>query len=259
MPRKPRIISSNGIYHITLRSINQHIIFEETSDYQKFLFILSDCKKEYDIDIYAYCLMDNHVHLLLFSSPDQLPSFFQSLGTRFARWYNNKNSRTGHLFQERYHSQPIDSEGYFLSALVYIHNNPVNANMCKDPSEYRWSSFNAYYGAKDPLIKVEQAYAIAGSKAALQNYFATVDDSLGNDLFFDIHQNTNHFLTDEMALDIFKSVTKMNSISDTAKLNRIERNAYIQTLRQKRLTAKQVARVMDVSLSTVKRICKTDL
>ena len=57
MPRKPRIISSTGIYHITLRSINQHIIFEEDADYQKLLYILSDCKTNFDIDIYAYCLI----------------------------------------------------------------------------------------------------------------------------------------------------------------------------------------------------------
>ena len=102
MPRKPRIFSSTGIYHITLRAINRHIIFEEDADYQKFLFILSDCKTKYDIDIFAYCLMDNHIHLLLYSEPDNLPSFFQSLGTRFVRWYNNKYSRCGHLFQIRY-------------------------------------------------------------------------------------------------------------------------------------------------------------
>ena len=65
MPRRPRTLSSTGIYHIILRSVNQHLIFEEDSDYQKFLYILSDCKMKYDIKIYAYCLMDNHIHLLM--------------------------------------------------------------------------------------------------------------------------------------------------------------------------------------------------
>ena len=123
MPRKLRSMSSSGIYHIILRSVNQHIIFEEDSDYQKFLFILSDCVKKYDSQIYAYCLMDNHVHLLIHSSPDYLASFFQSLGTRFVRWYNNKYSRSGHLFQDRFFSVPIENDKAFLSVLLYIHNN----------------------------------------------------------------------------------------------------------------------------------------
>jgi REP element-mobilizing transposase RayT len=102
MPRKPRIISSTGIYHIVLRSVNQHIIFEEDADFQKFLYLLSDCKMKYDLTIYAYCLMNNHIHLLLKSAPENLSSAFQSLGTKFVRWYNTKYVRTGHLFQERF-------------------------------------------------------------------------------------------------------------------------------------------------------------
>ena len=70
MPRKPRIMSSSSIYHIILRSVNQHIIFEDDSDYQKFLFVLSDSVKRYDIQIYAYCLMDNHAHLLIHASSE---------------------------------------------------------------------------------------------------------------------------------------------------------------------------------------------
>ena len=139
MPRKPRVISSTGIYHITLRSINQHIIFEEEADFQKFLFILADCKKKIDIDIYAYCLMNNHIHLLLHSTPNNLASFFQSFGSRFVRWYNNKYSRSGHLFQDRFFSVPVETASQYLSTLIYIHNNPVKANICHFPSEYRWS------------------------------------------------------------------------------------------------------------------------
>ena len=70
MPRKARTVSSSGIYHIILRSVNKHIIFEEDFDYQKFLFVLSDCEEKYDTSIYAYCLMDNHIHMLLRADSD---------------------------------------------------------------------------------------------------------------------------------------------------------------------------------------------
>ncbi|WP_026655866.1 transposase [Butyrivibrio sp. AE3003] len=256
MPRKPRILSSTGIYHIILRSVNQHIIFEENSDYQKFLFVLSDCKKKYDIDIYAYCIMDNHIHILLSAPNDKLAGFFQSLGSRFVRWYNNKYSRSGHLFQERFYSSVIPNERAFLSALIYIHNNPVKANMCRYASEYRWSSINAFYGEKNPLVNVSFAYNIAGSKDFLLHYFAKETAAPDNTLFSNDHREINHYLTDEKALDIFKSVTNLSSTSAVANLEKVKRNEYIRKLRQNGLTIKQVARIMDVSGTTVKRICK---
>ena len=258
MPRKPRNLSSTGIYHIILRSVNQHIIFEEDSDYQKFLFVLSDCIKKYDNKIYAYCLMDNHIHLLIYSDPDDLPSFFQSLGSRFVRWYNNKYSRNGHLFQDRFYSVPIEDDSAFLSALTYIHNNPVKANVIRYPSEYRWSSFNAYYGKRDSLVNVALAYNICGSKESLMRYFAKQQLSSDNDLFINDHRDTTHFFTDEKAISIFRSLTNLSSVSDVANLEKIKRNDYIRKLREKGLTVKQVARLMDVSATTVKRLCKMD-
>ncbi|WP_022774171.1 REP-associated tyrosine transposase [Butyrivibrio sp. AE2015] len=256
MPRKPRILSSTGIYHIILRSVNQHIIFEEDSDYQKFLFILSDCKKKYDIDIYAYCLMDNHIHLLIHLPDDKLSSFFQSLGSRFVRWYNNKYFRSGHLFQERFHSSAIENERAFLSALIYIHNNPVKANACRYASEYLWSSVRAFYGAKNSLVNVAYAYNIAGSKDSLLHYFAKETDSPENTLFKNDHLEITHFLTDEKALTIFKSVTHLPTASDVVTLEKSKRNEYVRALKKEHLTIKQIARIMDISETTVKRICK---
>jgi len=256
MPRKPRTLSSTGIYHIILRAVNQHIIFEEDSDYQKFLFILSDCKKKYDIDIFAYCLMNNHIHLLIHIPDDKLASFFQSLGTRFVRWYNNKYLRSGHLFQERFYSSVVESEQAYLSTLIYIHNNPVKANMCRYASEYRWSSINAYLGAENPLINASFSYNIAGSKDSLLHYFAKEADSPENSLFENDHREANHFFTDEKALDIFKSITHLSSASDVITLEKVKRNEYVRLLKKEGLTIKQIARVMDISGTTVKRICQ---
>lgn len=254
MPRRPRVSSSTGIYHITLRSISQHIIFEEDSDFKKFLFILTDCKKAMDIDIYAYCLMNNHIHLLLRSSLDDLAAFFQSLGSRFVRWYNNKYARSGHLFQDRFFSVPVETDSQYLSTLIYIHNNPVKANMCRFPSEYRWSSFNAFYGEKNPLIDVSHSYDIAGSKDLLQKYFATNSELQDESMFANIHPATRHFVTDEKAIEVFKSVTSLSSTSEVVNLPRTARNDYIRRLHQVGITQKQISRLMDVSLSTVKRI-----
>ncbi len=256
MPREPRKISSTGIYHIILRSINQHIIFEEDADYQKMLFLLSDCKRTFDIDIYAYCLMDNHIHLLIRSSEDCLASFFQSLGTRFVRWYNTKYSRSGHLFQDRFYSIPVESKSQYLSTLVYIHNNPVKSSICRFPSEYRWSSFNAFYGQKNPLVDISHSHDIAGSKNLLLQYFSTCSYDFDETQIKPAMEKSRQFMPDKDALNIFKEVTHLCSTSEVVKLTKPLRNNYISILRKKGLTKKQIARLMDISISTVKRCSK---
>ena len=256
MPRKPRIFSPTGIYHIILRSNNQHIIFEEDTDYQKLLYILSDCKRTYDIDIYAYCLMDNHIHLLIHSSEEQLASFFQSLGTRFVRWYNTKYSRSGHLFQDRYYSIPVTGDQQYLSTLTYIHNNPVKSSLCRFPSEYRWSSYNAFYGQKNPLVDTSFSFEIAGSKDLLHKYFAVNSSPFDEGQVKPALEKRRRYIPDNSALIIFKEVTNLSSTSEAVNLPRSLRNRYIGILREKGLTKKQVARLMDVSISTIKRYAK---
>ena len=150
----------------------------------------------------------------------------------------------------------IESERAFLSVIKYIHDNPVEANICRFPSEYRWSSFNAYYGAKNPVLNVSKAYNVAGSKESLLRYFAKENVSTESFLSENDQQNVNHFLTDEKALEIFKSLTLLASTSDVASLGKPQRNNYVRALRTKGLTIKQIARLMDISATTVKRICK---
>lgn len=260
MPRKPRQYSSTGIYHAILRSVNQHLIFEEDFDYQKFLFILSDCKEKYNVDIYAYCLMDNHIHFLISSPPEVLARFFQSLESRFALWYNNKYSRSGHLFQDRFHSQKIESDNHFLRALLYIHNNPVKAGMCRYSTEYRWSSCQAYYGAKDHVVNTLLACNIAGSENALLHFFAISNSKDQkndlDDLFKDDHRLPKHFTTDEQALITLKKLFNVSSTSEILNLPKAVRNRYVRILRENGLTVNQIARFMDISTRTIIRLCQ---
>lgn len=256
MPRKPRIISSTGIYHIILRSVNQQIIFEEDKDFQKFLFILSDCKSRYDVDIFAYCLMGNHIHLLIHSQPEKLSHFFLSLGTRFARWYNDKYLRYGHLFQERFHSQAIEDEEYFITSLLYIHYNPVKAGLSRFASEYRWSSYNAFFGEKNPLVNVSYPANILGSKENLQHLLAAgnEDDSIPTELDEFDSTSFERRLTNEKAMETFKSLSNLNNPFEIVHLPRNERNLLLQKLRQNGLSISQIARITGISVSTIKRV-----
>lgn len=258
MPRKPRVLSSTGIYHITIRSVNQQLIFEEPADYQKFLFTLSDCMKKYDVELYAYCLMDNHIHLLINSTPDALSSFFQSLGTRFVRWYNKKYKRCGHLFQERFYSSPIEDEEYFLATLMYIHNNPVAANACRLPSEYRWSSYNGYYGSKNDLVNTAFACDMVGSRSELLHFFATyvpqhrIAEELDKS---DILTVNNYQWDDTEVLELFRTLTGLSSPFEIVNLPKSKRNMLIYYLYLEKISQKQISRVLGISVTTVQRIC----
>ena len=254
MPRCKREKSESGIYHIMIRGINKQQIFHDSKDCEKFLYILSDCKEKSHFKLFAYCLMGNHIHILLQETDEPIGQIFRRIGARYVYWYNYKYQRTGHLFQDRFKSEPVETDEYFLSALAYIHNNPVNANVCRHPSEYRWSSFNAYYDAKNPLTNTSFACNVAGSKDSLHKFFANENISSSSYLFDDIDEKKKNFVSDKKAIEIFKDVTNLSSTSDVNKLNKLERNVYIRLLRDKGLTVKQVSRIMDISQATVKRI-----
>lgn len=144
MSRHARKISESGIYHIMIRGINKQQIFIDEEDYEKFLWVLKDTKEISEYKLYAYCLMDNHIHLLIKVGKEPLQIIFKRIGNRFVYWYNTKYQRIGHLFQDRYKSEPVENEEYFLTVLRYIHQNPIKAGICENISDYKYSSYNEY-------------------------------------------------------------------------------------------------------------------
>ena len=149
MPRKAREKSGTGIYHVMLRGINHQDIFEERSDYWKFLKLLRLQTHPEDklgrplqphCIVYAYCLMTNHVHLLLRELDEGLMPPIKSISIAYAQYFNLKYERSGHLFQDRFKSEPVNDMGYFITLLRYIHQNPIAAGIAASVSGYTWSS-----------------------------------------------------------------------------------------------------------------------
>ncbi len=145
--RKTRKRSESGVYHVILRGINRQDIFYEDDDYQRFLETIVKMKSEDQFAVYGYCLMTNHVHLLVRENIDTISRIMSRIGTSYAWWYNRKYGRSGHVFQGRYGSEVVENDNYLLTVIRYIHNNPVKARMVQKPEQYRWSSIHAYYGA----------------------------------------------------------------------------------------------------------------
>lgn len=143
MPRKPRRKSSTSVYHVMTRGINRQTIFEDDRDKAKYLHILKKYKDEFDYQIYAYCLMDNHVHLLLKESEDaNISEIMKRISANYVFWYNKKYSRTGHLFQERFKSENVETSSYLRTVVRYIHQNPVKAGLASSVFQCKWTSIN---------------------------------------------------------------------------------------------------------------------
>ena len=141
MPRKARTKSNTGIYHVMLRGINRQIIFNDDSDRRRFIKYIREVKADAPFILYAYCLMDNHVHLLLRETETPIETIMKRIGVKYAIHFNNKYWRAGHVFQDRFKSENVEDDRYFLTVLRYILRNPVKAGICPEPGDYRWSSY----------------------------------------------------------------------------------------------------------------------
>lgn len=255
MCRRIRIVSATDMYHIILRSVNQQIIFEEAADYLKFLDVLKYCKKKYGFYVHAYCLMSNHIHLLMTIDSKVMASVFQSLGSIFVHWYNLKYKRFGHLFQERYSSYPVETLSYFLNSIQYIHDNPVKAGICRYATEYTWSSCRCYYGTENPLVDTDRADEIMETRENLLHFFATNENEIMPEDLKDLRMIPAGFI-DEEALVIFQTVTACRSPSDFQILPKKKRDELIVILVKNGLSQRQVARFGGISLTTVQRVWK---
>ncbi len=144
MPRTARRMSKSRTYHVMFRGNELRDIFTDDEDRNRFLHLLNEKATEENFTIYAYCLMTNHVHILLAGEHEALGKLIKRVNTSFVYYFNKKHNRVGHLFHDRYKSQPVDTDAYLLAAVRYIHNNPVKAGLVKEPYDYKWSSYRSY-------------------------------------------------------------------------------------------------------------------
>lgn len=165
MPRRARRESATGFYHIVSRGLNRENIFGEKREKTRFLNLLKDNLNECNVEIYAYCVMSNHFHLLVKVEKEIMPIFMAKVLGRYAKYYNYKHNRTGYVFENRYNTQCIEDERYFWSCLRYIHMNPVKAKICSNIMQYEHSSMREYTGKrKNREILCEKALKLYEEK-----------------------------------------------------------------------------------------------
>lgn len=149
MPRVAREKCGNSIYHICVRGNNKQDIFLDNEDREEYLKRVRNYEERYKMQIYAYCLMTNHVHLLIYDNNQDISKFMQGLSLSYVIYFNKKYGRTGHLFQDRFTSVMIKNDMQLIYVSKYIHLNPVRANIVNKARDYKWSSYSAYEVGRD--------------------------------------------------------------------------------------------------------------
>lgn len=265
MARLARRQSGTGIYHVMLRGNNRQDIFEDEEDYLRMLACLRSLCDRYDdngirlpafCSFYAYCLMSNHVHLLIQEKEEKVGDTIKRLGVAYARYYNKKYNRNGHLFQDRFRSEPVNDMSYFLVLLRYIHQNPIKAGLTKDLYSYPWSSWREY---EQHGVSVEHICNVATvlkriSYEELKGFVETpVDDSLQ---ILDIDNGGRFSVSDENLRCIIRESYGLDDSSQLAMIDKQLRNAILKNLWSTGASIRQISRVTGVSFGIIQKLKK---
>jgi len=160
MPRQPRLVLPEVALHVVQRGNDRQICFREDTDCIVYLTVLHELASKTCVAVHAYCLMTNHVHLLLTPSDEgSCAALMRNLGQRYVQYFNRRHLRTGTLWEGRYRSCLVDSAAYVLACHRYIERNPVRAGMVASPEMYRWSSYHGNAGrAQDTILSPHVEY-----------------------------------------------------------------------------------------------------
>lgn len=267
MPRRARIVSHSGLYHIMLRGVNRQNIFNDEDDYSEMVDILSHLHIKTDgtglivtergCSIYAYCLMSNHLHLLIREKDLTISEIVKTLASKYVYYFNHRHQRIGHLFQDRFKSEPVEDLEYFIQLLRYIHQNPVKAGMTKNISEYRWSSWHEYLHPSELHICDVNAVLKYIPMGELR-YFVNAETAVPNDIT-DIECEkvpAKAMMTDAEVTSGLLHVSGCKSIMDFRNLHLSERRDAVQQLRELGAGVNQLARITGLSAMTISRATK---
>ena len=245
MARIARQISQSGLYHIVFRGVNRQHIFEEEADYIKLKETLIDLKKDMGFEIYVYCFMTNHVHIMLKEKEmGDISQIMKRLLTKYARWYNIKYKRSGALIANRYKSQPLEVDEYFLSVVRYIHQNPLKAHMIENLREYKWSSYNEYMNDEIGLADKEFVLGMINSQKEFEEFHEIMEENI-----FIVDDKVK--ITDD---GIRRDITKRYGIEPNTigNMDKQKRNGILGELKEK-YSIRQLERVTGVSRGVIQK------
>ena len=234
----------SDVYHVVVRGVGKQILFEDDADRRFFLDTLSDQRAGYGVQLYAWCLMSNHVHLLLRAPLEDISAMMRALETRYAGFFNTRHARTGTLFQGRFTSVPVESDEQLLQAVRYIHHNLAGAG---EPIDSPWSSFRDYVG-KRGSIDVDTAFVMElfGGKPSFLRLHDSEDRSYAQHL-------PRHRVTDTQALSIAKDVLGKVGPHGLKAIDKASRDELLVRLKEAGLSVRQISRITSIGENIIQR------
>ena len=242
MTRYVRKPSKADIYHVVVRGVGRQIIFEDARDKKHFIEILEETLDKYNAALWAYCLMDNHVHLLLNVPFADLSTFMQKLQTNYARYFNKRHSREGTLFQGRFFSEPVQTDEQLAAVVRYIHYNPVKAG---GKLQNAWSSYKEYLG-EDGLCSVKKPLSMLGGKKGFEQFHTT-------DNFGQAPKLPKTHIDDPDALSIAQAALGKENIHDVKSFSKEKRDAVLCTLKEAGLSVRQISMLTGIGHNIIFR------
>ena len=247
MAREKRKRSNTGIYHIMLRGIDGQKIFIDGEDKEKFMQALMKAKEKGQFLLLGYCLMDNHVHLLI-KENEEIGKSIKRITVSYVQWYNNKYGREGHLFQNRYKSEVVENEAYLLTVIRYIHQNPIKAKMVDKNEEYSWSSYNEYidgYNGKCVKVDTDIIRSYFKDKESYEKYMNEVNNDKCLEYMGKIKYSDKQLKAE---------LKKKYPIEEIEKMTKEKRNKLIYKIRKDTgASIRQLSRVLGVGRGIVEK------
>lgn len=229
------------------RGASKQLIFEDDIDRKKFLDLLSGHANRNEMSILAYCLMGNHVHLLVQDPCKRLSQAMKNLLASYATWFNLRHGRCGHLFQGRFKSEPIENDSYLLSVVRYIHKNPVAAGLT-EAKDWRWSSLHEYIECPT-LVSTDLVLDLLDGKGGFLSFHEESDDDAPA---FDVTEAPLR-MADEEALLRANELLGEGAVQILKGADRQSRNAALRMLKANGLGIRQIQRLTGISLSVISK------
>ena len=251
MTRQRRKISNSKVYHVIVKGIDDQDIFYDDQDRRFFLKQILNLKKEINYDVYSYCLMTNHIHMVIKSEAKVLSKIMQSLMIRYVYYFNSRYERSGPLVQNRFKSKCVENQKYFLEVCRYIHRNPEKAGMAKTQN-YKWSSYQEYLGKEKIINKKILLHYFNNDISEFVKYTTnlTVEDI--ENLYDYAEYEIRNRLLDEEVIQIIMKKFEIFDVKDVViffkNKNRKELEKALQVIKNIKGTNKsQVARILRIN------------
>lgn len=246
---KSRAKSESNIYHVMARGDGRQIVFENDEDRKLFLALLRN-RKQQDAPIFAWCLMDNHFHLVIQASLPVLSLMMQQIMSQYASSFNMRHQHTGHVFNQRFKSEPINDDSYFLTVVRYVHQNPIKAGITKT-CFYPWSSYGEYFDAPR-ITSTALILEMLGGIGAFQSFHDI--SSKEKVLDVDSVRPKTRSLPDEEAFNRAFRLYNRDLLRDLKGAERSERDSTIASLKEAGLTFRQIERLTGIGRGIIQDI-----